>query len=96
MPLEGMSYPNRRNDRQSWHYFKILECCNYFMGQRGGAANKMAVTLITTNEQKSDQPDSFQPPLGVATSRGIFSSTLNSRCPKSQNIRAQGSPKGHF
>ncbi|QQP39925.1 Uncharacterized protein FKW44_013798, partial [Caligus rogercresseyi] len=27
--LEDISYPKRK-DKEAWHYFEILECCNYF------------------------------------------------------------------
>jgi len=33
--LEDVVYP-RRSEKDSWHFFKILECCNHFLGQGGG------------------------------------------------------------
>ena len=64
-------YP-RRSEKDSWHFFKILECCNHFLGQGGGggagvgggvdatSTRPMAVTLITANGQ--EESDLMQVP----------------------------------
>ena len=68
--LDNVVYP-RRAEKDSWHFFKILECCNHFLGQGGGGAGTgggvdatstrpMAVTLITANGQ--EESDLMQVP----------------------------------
>ena len=69
--LDDVVYP-RRSEKDSWHFFKILECCNHFLGQGGGggagvgggvdatSTRPMAVTLITANGQ--EESDLMQVP----------------------------------
>ena len=71
--LTEIDYPSRR-EKDSWQFFKILECCNHFLGQ-GQSKTKMAkmassansaVTLITTNRQETAANDR----IAVANSKG--------------------------
>ncbi len=51
--LEVASYPKRK-EKDSWHFFKILECSNHFLGQSAtkssSSSKKPTVTLIIANE----------------------------------------------
>ena len=65
--LTEIDYPSRR-DKDSWQFFKILECCNHFLGQGQSkmASANSAVTLITTNRQETATNDR----IAVANSKG--------------------------
>ncbi|CAB4063082.1 SMG5 [Lepeophtheirus salmonis] len=47
--LEDIKYPKRKN-KEAWHYFEILECCNYFT--RLGSTR--TVTLLSPQEFDMD------------------------------------------
>ncbi len=75
--LEMVTYPKKKESKS---YFKILECCQYFVSQRAGAVaskNITSVTLITSDKEENDAGEkdllsAFQPPLETARFLGMF------------------------
>ncbi len=44
--LEDVEYPPKR-DKSLFHYFKILECCNFF----AAVSDKKSIALLTSDNQ---------------------------------------------
>ena len=48
--MSSVKYPQKR-EKEAWTFFKILDCCNHFLGLAQGYG---AATLLTTSSQDPD------------------------------------------
>jgi len=96
--LDNVVYP-RRGEKDSWHFFMILECCNHFLDQGASTAQSsatasattstrpMAVTLITANGHEDS--DLMQ----VPKSKGINVETVEELLKKCNIPKKRGGKK---
>ena len=86
--LESIPYPNKRDDKAKFRYFKILECCNFFSNVSDNSTH--SVTLLTSYAQDKrrdakdmqdgkdkGEADEIRPPKSVTDSLSKYSHDPN-------------------
>ena len=88
--LEAIPYPNKKDEKAKFRYFKILECCNFFSNVSDNSTH--SVTLLTSyaqdkrdgkdkrDGQDMSEADEIRPPKSVTDSLSKYSGGSKTEC----------------